>query len=401
MNTDVAIIGGGPAGLIAARRLGERGFTTHVYEMSSEIGIPNHCAGLLSKEGLENIWGRSESDFIQNEVKGGKIFSPNGGCISFRDDKVRAYVIDRTLFDKCLAEKAESYGVSIHTEEMVKGLIRNSECYNGITLSWGEVNADIIIDAEGPGRLMLRRAGLHSGDGGLLGGMNMEVSGIDVEPEMVELWFSNKLAPGFFAWVIPLSESRARCGLACNGGQQLPNLRKFIFNRFEDPVTHGPRGGMVVTNGPISRTYYDGLIIVGDAAGQVKPTTGGGVVLGGLCASIAGDVASEALDKRDTSSNFLVKYERSWKDKLDRQFRYMLMLRGIMDCLDDDTLDALVSNAKSEGVDSYLQSYVEDGDMDLQADVIKRAMKNPRILSTGIGILGGLALKRLKGVVNL
>lgn len=401
MKADAVIVGGGPAGLLTAKRIGEMGYKPHIYEMNPEIGVPNHCAGLLSKEGLEKLWGNPDRDFIQNEVKGGKIFSPSGECISILEDRVRAYVVDRELLDKSLAEQAENHGAVIHKGEMVKGLSRDMDSYNGVNLESGRIETEITIDAEGPNRLLLRKAGLIGKNCGLLGGVNIEVSGLNIESEMVEVWFNNELAPGFFTWVIPLSQSRARCGLARRGGKQLIMLKKFISRRFEDPKIHRIRGGMVVVSGPISRTYYDGLLIVGDAAGQVKPTTGGGVILGGECASIAGEVAAEAIDTGDTSASFLAKYEKSWKEKLDKQFRYMLLLRQLIDRLDNETLDDLFSTVKREGLDSEIQKYVEDGDMDLQADVIKRGLKNPRILSTGMRVLGGLGLKKLKEVINL
>ena len=135
--------------------------------------------------------------------------------------------------------------------------------------------------------------------------MNTEVV-CEIDPAMVEVWFGEETAPGFFAWVIPTYEGQARVGLAARGGDPTRLLARFIKKRFNASYP-SPRAGQVLVDGPVSRTSFPGMLLVGDAAGHVKPTTGGGVVLGGLCAIEAGKVASKALESGDISDMTLVR----------------------------------------------------------------------------------------------
>ena len=399
MRVEVAVVGAGPAGLLAAWEAARRGASVSVYEEHPTIGEPPHCAGLLSIRGLRRL-GIEPGEFILNEVRGCRLISPSGITLEAWGERAKAYVIDRPRFDGALAERAEGEGASIETSRRVMRWLYDDGRIAGLSGVDFEVEAQVSIDAEGASSLLSTQAGLER-PGGLLGGVNVEVEGVDVDADLVELWFSGQLAPGLFAWVIPLDGRRARCGLAASSGQPYERLRLFLSRRFGGEPGHSrPWRGVVVTGGPIPRTYLDGLLVVGDAAGQTKPTTGGGVILGGLCALEAGRVAADALSLGDPSAGFLQRYESTWKSMLGGEFSSMSLARRLMNRLGDRDLDELFKALKEAELEALLTRLVEEGDMDMQRAVIRRALRDRRLLGVAMRVLGRVALSELRSLLN-
>ena len=400
MRVEVAVIGGGPAGLLAAHEAASRGASTAVYEEHPEIGEPPHCTGLISIQGLRRL-NVEAGDYILNEVRGCRLISPSGVALEAWSSKPKAYVIDRARFDSLLAEEALSVGVSIEASRRATRWLWDEKHIIGFVGEGFRVEAFVSIDAEGAGASLSTQAGLER-PGGLLGGINVDVEGVEVEDGLVELWFDSQLAQGLFAWVIPLDERRARCGLATSRGEPYERLRRFLQKRFNGEPPHSkPWRGIVITGGPISRTYLDGLMVVGDAAGQTKPTTGGGVILGGLCAREAGRVAAEAVSHGDSSSRFLSRYELAWKSMLGGEFSSMSMARRLMNRLRDRDLDELFTAVREAGLEDLLTRLIEEGDMDMQRAVIHRALRDKRLLTLAMKILGRVALSELRGLIAL
>lgn len=296
--TEIAVVGAGPSGLIVAREASVEGYDVTVFEEHNEIGLPCHCAGLLSAKGLEELNVSIDESFVQNRVRGAKFFSPSGLSFTVERSETMAYVVDRRLFDNFLARQATKAGARILLNNRVRTLERmNQSNIWKVNLTESESwKAKVLIDAEGVSSRILRTTVLRTIDSAhLLGGLQYDLSDIDVDQKYVEIHTGTEIAPKFFAWIIPTGKNSARVGLACKDVNPRELLGVFLrkrFNekRFESSVA---RVGIVVTSGPIAKTFDDNLLIIGDAAGQVKPTTGGGVVLGGICAIFAGQVASE------------------------------------------------------------------------------------------------------------
>jgi flavin-dependent dehydrogenase len=322
-------------------------------------------------------------------VYGGRVYAPSGEHLEVRDRKPRAYVIDRAALDRHLAERAADAGAEFTLSERVEAL----EFKGGkaaLRLRGGSVEPTVVIDAEGPGARLLKGAGHDTGQRGLINGFNVELTGVEVKPGVVELWFGECLAEGLFAWVIPTRDDAARCGLASRG-DGLASLKAFVRNRFGVEAPAEVRAGLVCTGGPVQRTVFGNVLLVGDAAGQVKPTTGGGVVLGGLCACIAGDVASEHMG----GGQELGRYDRLWRERYGSEFRSMLALRGLMNGLGDERLNRVLRAFREEGLQAKAQSLLERGDVDMQAGVIREALTDPDILACLIRGLGRVALGEL------
>jgi flavin-dependent dehydrogenase len=216
-----------------------------------------------------------------------------------------------------------------------------------------------------------------------------------VESDMVEVWFDNSYAKDFFTWVIPISETRVRCGLGTSRKNGADALKKFIKKRFN----HEPEdvhAGQLCTGGPVEKTAYPGILLVGDVAGQVKPTTAGGVVIGGLCAGIAGDLTVKALETGFVHG--LSEYEGLWRSRYGSDLQTMLFLRNLLNTLSDERKDRIFNAFIEENLESKLVSLVETGDMDMQADVIKRAASDAAILGALVRSAGRVALSEFLSV---
>ena len=392
---EAAVVGAGPAGLIAAREIAEKGFRVKVFEEHPGIGAPNHCAGILSVEGLERLSIKPRTEFINHEVRGGTVYSPDGTGIRITGNRTRAYIVDREAFDRHLADMAHDAGAEIETGHRVSDLLVKRGTVTGV-IGASETKANIVIDAEGAGGALARRMGLPRQVEGVLAGINVDVSGLDLEPSMVEVWFSEKIAQGLFAWVVPTGEGGARCGLATSGGDALEALKSFLGVRL-GPVELGePVRWPVLTGGPVDKTHTDGMLLVGDVAGQVKPTTGGGVILGGLCAMETARTAAESLEEEDYSTGFLRRYDERWRGALGKEFSSMLGLRRFVNGIPDDRMDRVFASLKGAGLEPTLESFVEEGDMDMQSAVIRKALTHPGLLRVMAGSLGRLALGELR-----
>lgn len=400
LGSDALVVGAGPAGLIAAKEIASRGFSVKILEEHSQIGVPCHCAGLISVEGLGRIGVETSSRFVQNEVYGGRIYSPDGQCIEIRDRRPRAHVVDRAALDQRLAEGAIDAGAELILGRRVERLtLANGSVTGASGTGWAE-EARIVIDAEGPSRRLAAEAGLTKPRRKPLLGVNTDVA-CEIDSTMVEVWFGGETAPGFYAWVIPTSESQARVGLAARGGDPTRLLTRFIERRFGAASHTPPRAGQVLVDGPIEKTSSNGILLVGDAAGHAKPTTGGGVVLGGLCAVEAGKVAAQALEAGDATGRFLARYDEAWRRLYGAEFRSMQTLRGLADGVSDERMNRFFRAFTEAGLGEIAAGLVADGDMDLQDGIIRRALSEPRLMRAAISGLGRLALAELRGLVNL
>ena len=377
--TQVLIVGAGPSGLIASREAAQRGADVLVLEEHMEIGRPCHCAGLLSLNGIRKLGVPIDGSFVQNKVRGALFFSPSGLSFTIERRNPVACAVDRVLFDKFLAGQAVKFGVEVRLGCRVHDAILKET--GGLVRSGGHTfRTEIIIDAEGVSSKIVKAAGLESLDpAGLLPALQFDLSGVDVEPDYVEIHVGRKIAPGFFAWVIPLGEDSARVGLGCRGMNPREALNRFVENRFkdEDYECLAVRSGLIVASGPIKRTFRNRLLVVGDAAGQVKPTTGGGVILGGICAAIAGRVAAEAVKCGRFEEAFLSRYEQTWRGELGKEFKYMLWARRIFNALSDRAIDKIFELIIKEDLQRVIS---EEGDMDFQSSLLSELLSRRRIL---------------------
>ena len=395
MKTEAAIIGAGPSGLLAAESISKKGFNVAVFEEHQRVGYPVHCAGMISVEGFKRLGIEPDPVFHQNTVYGGRIYSSDGSCITIKDTKPRAYIIDRGPFDAYIAERVVESGVDIRLGSRVEEIKFKQGAANSLKLSQSEIKSRVFIDAEGAKGRLLARSGIDTGQQGVYTGFNTELTVDSIDSDMVEVWFDTETAKDFFTWVIPISQNRVRCGLGTSNGNGAQKLRDFVKKRFNKDVDI-IHGGLICTGGPVNRTAYPGLMLVGDVAGQVKPTTAGGVVIGGLCAKIAGETAAKALETGDVQ--YYNAYDSAWRAEYGSELQTMLFLRSILNSLDNDRMNRIFHAFIEEELEAKFTILVEDGDMDMQADVIKRAISDPVILGALAKSAGRIAFSEILSV---
>jgi geranylgeranyl reductase family protein len=391
LKRDAIVIGAGPSGLIAAYEIAKAGHDVVVFEEHESIGKPTHCAGLLSTTGLESLKLKPPHSVIQNQVKGAKIFSPKGDFIRIERGRREAYVVDRVSFDSWLAERAIEKGVVIETGTKVTDVLQKKKTVQGVRLGkdGAGIHSKIVINAEGSRGVISKQAKLPTVPRKYrLPAYQYELDNVDVDEEIVEMYYGRETAPGFFAWIIPLGENKARVGLASKSypRQRLQHFIKsneLVLSKFSNAKIIRNFGGTVLVGLPISKTWKEGIFIVGDAAGHVKATTGGGVIMGGIGAEIAGKVANSLIAEEGKEMEYNM-YELRWRGQILNELRTMYIAQKGLTSLSDSGIDRLIRGINELGLVDIIHSR---GDMDRQKDVILSLIKNPRIIPLGFNVI--------------
>jgi len=352
---DVLIIGAGPAGLYLARRLALDGFDVVVLEEHDLVGTPVHCTGIVAAEAFEEF--DLSRQCILNPLTSVRFFSPAGREFKYTTPGVQALVIDRAFFDQQLAIEARAAGVNLAINTGVTDVVINSD--SAVVTAVNKMTRENIIFrgracvlACGADYRFHRRLGLEI-PANFLQSAQAEVPALPLED--VELHFGRDIAPGGFAWIVPvrrLDQTYIRVGLMCDR-RAGDYFQKFVKNvqsrRWPDQVFKRPRR-KILPLGPIPKTFGSRLIAAGDAAGIVKPTTGGGIYTSVLSAALAADVLTKALRGDDLREVTLSQYELFWKQKLDSEFKAQSSLRNLAQRLSDDDIESLLGLARTDGI---------------------------------------------------
>jgi len=389
MDNDAIVIGGGPAGLFAATEIAKKGYDVRVLEEHERVGEPDHCAGLLSASGVRRLGVKLPNEVVQNTVSGARIYSPSGHSITIERGKREAHVIDRRRFDAWLAERAVELGAEITTGTKASEFVK-AELYNHRIRVKGRANTELTsrayVIAEGSRCRLSGSIGIPTVQkSSKFPAFQYEVSGVDIDDEIVEMFYGRNVAPGFFAWIIPLGERRARVGLASRDKSR-PRLdaliqhHKLVSKRMKGAKIERSLGGIVLIGMPISRMTFRNMITVGDAAGIVKATTGGGVILGGLTARLAGKIIAENLSAGMETIK-IQQYDKQCKSLVFDELRTMYLAQRALASLSDKGLDSIIQDAGNLRLLDVVKS---EGDMDLQGRVIKKLLADPRMILTGL-----------------
>ncbi len=389
MDHEAVVIGAGPAGLFSAIELAKRKHDVRIVEEHDIIGQPDHCAGLLSTSGLRRLGIQIPEQIIQNSVSGARIYSPSGYSILIERGRNEAKVIDRRKFDKWLAQKAEETGATITTGVKAIELQSQKQIIDSVKIksdSIDQLSAKIFVIAEGSRCQLSKSVGFPIVKKAYkYPAFQYEVSCVDIDNKIVEMFYGQNVAPGFFAWIIPLEEGRARVGLAAHDKSKLRldalmRHHKIISKRMQGAKIERSLGGTVLVGVPIKKMVNRNVIAIGDTAGIVKATTGGGVILGGLTARLAGMISSQALSSNDILAT-LSRYDRQGKALVSRELRVMYLAQLALASLSDRGLDSIIKDAGDSGL---LDVIKEEGDMDFQGKVIRGLLKDPRMFLIGL-----------------
>lgn len=336
---DIIVVGGGPVGSYTAYQLADLGFEVALFEKDKKVGKNVICTGIVGVDAFKKF--DLPRAAIISEIESVTFLSPSLLTLDYVADEPFAYVIDRTLFDKGILRYAKDKGVDVHLGKRVDKVeigndLSKIEVYD--TNSLTEIRAKAIVLATGVDYKLHEQLGL-SLPPSFLQGVQTEAEVKDLV--RTEVYFNNP-SPGSFAWVVPLDDSTARIG-ALTKGNSIPHIERFIEARLgnrlndEDPViAHKP-----IAHGPIQKSVNDRVLAVGEAAGQVKTTTGGGIFYGLMCSEIAVQVVKEAFQKGDLSHRQLAKYERLWKSKIGKELEVGYRARKIAESLSRNQIDMM------------------------------------------------------------
>ncbi len=352
---DAVVIGGGPVGSRVAYGLAGTGCRVVVIEKKERIDEPVCCTGIISQECVSQF--AVDVGVILRRVNGARLFSPSGKLLSLRREEPQACIVDRAAFNMALASRAQDRGVEYVLDSPVRSIeVRNDRVRigagrYGASLSIFEARAAVI--AGGFGSRLVEQLGLgRAGDCVAGAQAEVETTGVDE----VEVYLGRKIAPAFFAWLVPTSPQRALVGLL---SRRRPGfyLRRLILSlvsqrKIASAETEIRYGGIPLR--PPGRTYSNRVVVVGSAAGQVKPTTGGGIYYGLLCADIAAECLQRALKNDDLSARSLAGYEKEWRRKLGRELKIGYWARKFYELLSDRQIDGIFDIIKSSGIDEAL-----------------------------------------------
>jgi len=350
----VLVIGGGPVGSYVAYKLAEAGHRVVVLEQKGRVGEAVCCTGIISQECVSSF--AIDSSVILRRANSAKLFSPSGRLLRLWREEAQACILDRVAFDMAMASRAQGRGAEYALNSLVRDIrVGDDRVIVEVARQRERLNfeARVVVIATGFGSRLIGKLGLGKVGDFVVGAQaEVETSGV----EEVEVYFGREIAPGFFAWLVPTSANWARVGLLSRHSPEayLKKLMSFLVAEgkiisAEAELSHG---GIPLK--PLARTYNDRLLVVGDAAGQVKPTTGGGIYYGLLCADIAANTLHQALQRDELSARNLARYEREWKGKLKRELEIDYYARKFYERLSDGQIDRIFDIIKANGIDQDL-----------------------------------------------
>lgn len=378
---DVVIIGAGPVGIYTSIRLAKSGFAVLVVEEDAQIGKPRFCTGLISKEAFDRFCLPREA--IENEFHSARIFSPLGSKLCLNTKSSQVYVTDRTIFDQGLYQQAKELGVEFLLNCRCLGFkVNDNYVEEKITFDGTEttVKSEVAILATGIKYNLHRCIGLAPPEN-FLDCSQVQVSG---EPESeIEIFVGNSVAPHSFAWIVPLREKKLRIGLSTHKNS-IFFLKGFLKNlqkkgRIRDLGQDHDIVRRPIPLGMLRNTAVRRILVVGDAAGQVKPTTGGGIYFGLLCADLAAQTVISAFKRRDFSNNFLRRYETNWKKKIEFDLTMGLYLRKLISHFNDRQIEKLVQFCSQEPIRILIEKYA---DFNHHGRFIQELIKRPAFWKT-------------------
>ena len=337
---DVLIAGGSVAGLTTARECSSNGNSTIVIEEDHEIGTPEHCGGMVSLSGLQKLGLMLDSNNFQNAVPMARIRSKSAS-FELSAEKQNVIVVDRRGLDKQIAKQAEDAGAQIRTRCTFKSIAKKESKYT-IKTSDGEIECKYFVDAKGLGSLK------DASQNGILASAQFEVYAKWIEGKTVEILFDSDKYPGFFLWIIPMGDGRGKIGVAGKGINTSVALHEFIRSKGEKYSIIRKIFAPIWIGGPKSQFVFDRTLIVGDAAGQTKPTTAGGIFSCGMGGVLAGQAISNAIEKNDDT--LLYEYEKSWKSMFQKEFQSMLLARKVLERLDNKAIDGIFSSLSKKAI---------------------------------------------------
>jgi len=336
---DALIVGAGPAGSYIAGELASQGHKVLVFEQQKKIGKATCCTGIVGKENFDAFPIGKEA--ILREARSAWFFTPSGESFRLEKETTQAYIIDRPTFDTAMARGAQERGAEFLLVTQVKDIALEKDFVSLQVISNGQkasFQGKAAVIASGFGSSLTQSLGLgKSGDFVMGAQAEVETNNIDE----VDVYFGNQIAPGFFAWLVPTFPGKALAGLLSrrNTGKYLGNFLTNLYQQGKITTAEAEikYGGIPLK--PLTKTSRERVLVVGDAAGQVKPTTGGGIYFSLLSAQIAANTLHQALCDNNFTAGAFDKYDKGWRKMLSRELRIDYGARRIFERLDDRQIE--------------------------------------------------------------
>lgn len=349
---DVVVVGAGPAGSVAARYAADLGVSVLMLERDREPGIPVRCAEGVPSDAIREFIPLDER-WICTRIFGARLVAPNGTS-AVVNVKKPGMILERRLFDRALADLACAHGVHLFTRANVIGLDYEDQHIAGVRFRHlGQeyhVRCAVVIGADGVESMVGRWAGIdtHLPLRDIDTCVQYTLSGIEVVPDTCEFHFGHDIAPGGYLWVFPKSAQVANVGIGMVGTCARPKaprefLDDFVARRFPGAsVTYWVCGG--VPTGLSGQIAADHVLLTGDAARQVNPLHGGGIVNAMIAGSMAGKTAAEAVAAGDCSIRFLSHYEKAWQKAAGNHLKSMYAMKDRFLRASDSRIDEIIAS---------------------------------------------------------
>jgi digeranylgeranylglycerophospholipid reductase len=369
-------VGGGPSGLQTASILAGSGFNVALFEQNSEIGRDVVCSGVISKEAFSRYDLSHES--IVARLKQADLFSPGGCCINYSHPEEAVFVVDRHIFDRKLAENVLNRGAKIFLNAKISSLsVKDKYVRANVRTKEGErrVYAAICVIATGVRYYLQTALGLGRPKK-IIKGIQLETKKEDIE--RLRIFWGERFSTGFFGWAIPLVDGRTRVGVMTEGNavDGLSNTLSAIGDCIDPCLELGKAKRRGIAFGTITRSYTDRIIVVGEAAGHIKTTTGGGIYYGLLSAEVGSEIIMKAFKIGKFHAKTLSEYEKKWKTMLGREITLGEYFHKFYSKLSDNYLDALFAAAKQDGLLSYVE---KNGKFDWHKNSIIKIIRSPNL----------------------
>lgn len=367
---EIIVVGAGPCGLLAAREAARHGSSATVLEEDNIVGVPEKCAGLYSLSGLKLLDVPLSTDYLQNKVRGAIFQSPAGKTFEVDAGRDVAIVSNRTRFDQFLARQAIKEGANLRLRSRVTFLKNDG---NGVEVSISgkeRLRARVAIDAEGREGLLARKISAEYSANDWLPIIQCLVANHGLDKDFVYLYFKDYLKD-FFGYLVPVDEYSGKLGVAM-GTNIIAGLNKFMREEFPKAKVTGLSSSSIYVGKP-QRSNLFPIVVAGDAAGQVKATTGGGVIFGGLCGRMAGRLAARYCETQ--SKDEVTEYQR-FIERAYSELGTISLLRRFFAWIKPNHYDTLFNAIGSSRINVEISKL---GDMDFQKRTILKLFLSRRM----------------------
>ena len=366
-------MGAGPAGNNAALSLASKGYGVTVIDSRENIG-DKLCTGLVGEECFRRY--PIDPSLVYREINSASVISPSNKEVRFETPLPVARVVDRVAYVSSFADQAREAGAEYLLGRRVARLEQHNDRVSVIT-EGDVIEARALVLAAGFGSQLNRQLGLGEPSDYVVGVQGLvKTEGVDE----VEVHLGRDVAPGFFAWLVPTKPGYALAGLLVRKNA-LEHFDQFISDRQTEGKITEVLGKPVcwgIPLRPLRKTYSDRVLVVGDAAGQVKPTTGGGIFYSLLASEIASGALEQALEEDKLSATRLGAYQKQWKTLLSNELEVGYSARRVFEYLGDSHISSLINQASANGFVAEL-AYSPDVSFDWHSSMIGKIMGHPTL----------------------